>query len=378
MSITRRHLLGRLGVGAAAAAAGPALAESAFASVLVPPTLAASDLIRLHRNENAYGASPRAMLALMDALSSTVQRFPDVESDALRRTLASLHGVEFDRIVIGCGSTDVLRMAANAMLVPGTSVVTALPTFDVLTRFAEQRGAAVTAVALTTQHAHDLDGMLAAVDASTRLVYICNPNNPTGTLTRRQDLERFVRTLRSDVFIVIDEAYHHYVDAKAEYASFIDRPIDDPRIIVTRSFSKLFALAGARVGYAVVAPTTARLLAASALPDAVSALAARAAALSLDDSEHGQWTAQRNASERQEFLSQANRRMLRTIDSHTNFVMLDTARPSAEIVQHLRANRILVGGPYPRYESYIRVSLGTSDEIREFWRVVDLVRPPRT
>jgi histidinol-phosphate aminotransferase len=372
-SITRRNLLGRLGVGAAVAAAGPALAESALASVLSPSTGSSGDMLRLHRNENAYGPSPRVMLALIDSMAGLIQRFPDAASDTLRRTLAGLHDVAPDRIVTGNGSTDLLRMAASAMLGPGTKVVTALPTFDALQSFAEQRGATVAALPLTEQHGHDLDRMLAAVDASTRLVYICNPNNPTGTLTRRQDLERFLRALRSDVYVVIDEAYHHYVDPTADYASFIDRPIDDPRIIVLRSFSKLFGLAGARVGYAVAEPSTARLLSAGAVADGVNALAAKAATTAIDDRDHLQWTLQRNANERQEFFNQANARMLRVIDSQANFVMLNTNRPGAEIVAHFRSNRILVAGPYPRYDTYIRVSLGTSAEIGEFWRVWDLL-----
>jgi len=373
MSITRRSLLGRLGVGAAVAAAGPTLTESALASVLSPSTRSAGDMVSLHRNENAYGPSPRVMLALLDSMAGLIQRFPDVESDTLRRTLAGLHRVAPDRIVIGSGSTDLLRMAAQAMLAPGTRVVTARPTFAALGAFAEQRGATVAAVPLTEQHGHDLDRMLAAVDASTRLVYICNPNNPTGTLTRRQHLEHFLRALRPDVYVVIDEAYHHYVDPTADYASFIDRPIDDPRIIVLRSFSKLFGLAGARVGYAVAAPATARLLSAGALPYGVNALAAKAATVAIDDPDHVQWTMQRNANERQEFFNHANARMLRVIDSQANFVMINTDRPGVEIVEHFRSNRILVAGPYPYYDTYIRVSLGTSAEIAEFWRVWDLL-----
>ena len=218
-------------------------------------------------------------------------------------------------------------MAAEAFLGPRTKVVTARPTFDVLGRFAEQRGATVVALPLTEQHAHDLERMLTSVDGSTRLVYICNPNNPTGTLTRRQDLEAFLRKLPQRTYVVIDEAYHHYVDPSAEYTSFIDRPIDDPRIVVTRSFSKLFGLAGARVGYAVAAPSTARMLSACRLPDGVNALAARAAVAAVDDVEHVQMTVQRNANERQEFFNQANARMLRVIDSQANFVMLNTDRP---------------------------------------------------
>ena len=215
-------------------------------------------------------------------------------------------------------------MAADAFLGPRTKIVTALPTFDVLGRFAEQRDAAVVAVPLTDQHAHNLERMLTSVDAATRLVYICNPNNPTGTLTRRQDLEAFLHKLPQGTYVVIDEAYHHYVEPSAEYASFIDRPIDDPRIIVTRSFSKLFGLAGARVGYAVASPSTARMLSACRLPDGVNALAARAAVAAVDDVEHVQLTVQRNANERQEFFNQANARMLRVVDSQANFVMLNT------------------------------------------------------
>jgi len=331
------------------------------------------DMLRLHRNENGYGPSPRVIRVLQDAAATVVQRYSEYESDALRRRLASLHGVTPDRIVLGCGSSEVLRMAADSVLGPRSKVVTALPTFDVLGRFAEQRGAEVVALPLTDQHGHDLERMLAAVDAATRLVYICNPNNPTGTLTRRQDLEVFLHKLPQGPYVLIDEAYHHYVDPSAEYASFIDRQIDDPRLIVTRSFSKLFGLAGARVGYAVAAASTARLLSAHRLPDDVNALAARAAAAAVDDLEHVQLTVQRNANERQEFFNQANARMLRVIDSQANFVMLNTNRPAAEIVEHFKTNRVLVAGPFTGYETYVRVSLGTTAEIGEFWRVWDLL-----
>jgi histidinol-phosphate aminotransferase len=373
MPITRRSLLGRLGAGAAAVAAGPALGEAAFASVLAPSVRGPADMLRLNRNENGYGPSPRAIRALQETAATVVQHYPESESGALRRRIASLHGVTPDQIVLGCGSSELLRMAADAFLGPREKVVTALPTFDVLGRCAEQRGATVIALPLTSQHAHDLDRMLASVDAATRLVYICNPNNPTGTLTRRQDVDTFLQKLPQGAYVVIDEAYHHYVDPSAEYASFIDRRIDDPRIIVTRSFSKVFGLAGVRVGYAVATPSTARILVAHRLADGVNVLAARAAAAAVDDDEHVRLTVQRNGNERQEFFNQANARMLRVIDSQANFVMLNTNRPAAEIVEHFKTNRVLISGPFSGYESYIRVSLGTAAEIREFWRVWDLL-----
>lgn len=374
MSITRRTLLGRLGAGAAVAAAGSALADNALAAaVLASSVRSAGDVVRLHRNENGYGPSPRVLRALADSFAGGLQRYPELESEALQLKLARLHGVTPDQIVLGCGSSDLLRMAADAFLTPGSKVITALPTFDVLGRFAEQRGAEVVTAPLTEQHAHDLDRMLAMVDASTRLVFICNPNNPTGTLTRRQDLELFLSKLRRNVAVVIDEAYHHYVDPTAEYVSFIDRPIDDARLIVTRSFSKLFGLAGVRVGYAVASESTARQLSSCGLADGVNGPAARAAAAAIDDREFIHETVQRNANDRQEFFNQVNARMLRAIDSQANFAMLNTDQPAAGIVEHFKTNRVLVAGPFPRYETYIRVSIGTKAEINEFWRVMDLL-----
>jgi histidinol-phosphate aminotransferase len=372
MPITRRNLLGRLGAGAAVVVAGPGLAENALASALAPPGRGPGDMLRLNRNENGYGPSPRVIRSLQEA-GTVAQRYSEFESEALRRKLASLHGVTTDHIVLGCGSSELLRMAADAFTGPRTKVVTALPTFDVLGRFAERRGAEVVALPLTEQHAHDLERMLGSVDAATRLVYICNPNNPTGTLTRRQDLDTFLHKLPQGTFVVIDEAYHHYVDPSDEYASFIERATDDPRIVVTRSFSKVFGLAGMRVGYAVGAPSTARMLMGCRLPDSVNVLAARAATAAIDDVEHLQTTVERNGNERQEFFNQANARMLRVIDSQANFVMLNTNRPAAEIVEHFNTNRVLIAGPFHGYETYIRVSLGTTAEINEFWRVWDLL-----
>src|SRR5436853_6442608 len=131
------------------------------------------------------------------------------------------------------------------------------------------------------------EAMLArAESSSTGLVYICNPNNATGSLTRRQDIETFVRSLPRATYVLIDEAYHHYVSPSSDYASFIDRSLDDDRVIVARTFSKIYGLAGLRVGYAVAAPATARLLNAHRLPDNVNIIAAKAAITALGDTEY--------------------------------------------------------------------------------------------
>jgi histidinol-phosphate aminotransferase len=234
-------------------------------------------------------------------------------------------------------------------------------------------GGELVTVPLKKDYSHDLEAMLAQADASTGLVYICNPNNPTGTLTPRRDLDAFIRRLPATVSVLIDEAYHHYVGASSDYASFIDRPIDDGRVIVARSFSKIHGLAGLRVGYAITAPRTARLLAAHRLRDNLNVVASMAAIAALDDVEHVRVSAARNADDRQEFFNQANARMLRWIDSQTNFVLLHAARPAVDVLAHFQDHEILVGGPIPTFDKSIRVSLGTPDEMREFWRVWDLM-----
>ncbi len=300
-------------------------------------------------------------------------RFPDSESNVMLSRIASLHAVGPDQVIMGCGSTEILRMAAAAFLGPGKKLIMASPTFDVVAHYARTTGGQVLAVPLDKQFSHDLNGMLARTDASTGLVYICNPNNPTGSLTSRKDLETFINRLPVTTHVVIDEAYHHYVGGTSMYASFIDRPLDDSRVIVSRTFSKIFGLAGIRIGYAIAASQTARRLSSYRLLDGVNVVAARAAVAALEGAEHIRISVQRNADIRQEFFNQVIGRMLRAIDSHANFVMLNTGHPAEEVVEHFRKNNILVAHRFPSMDKYVRVSLGKPAEMLEFWRVWDLL-----
>jgi histidinol-phosphate aminotransferase len=215
--------------------------------------------------------------------------------------------------------------------------------------------------------------MRSRVGAESCLVYICNPNNPTGTLTRRQDIEAFVRTLPRNAYVLIDEAYHEYVASSADYVSFISRPMADDRVIVTRSFSKMHGLAGMRIGYAIAGPGAARALSRYCSPAAVNAIAARGAAAALRDTNFVEASLARNADDRQEFFNQANARMLRVVDSQTNFVLLDADRPAAAVVEHLRTQHVIVPPPIQGFPTHVRVSLGTPAQMRDFWRVMDLL-----
>jgi histidinol-phosphate aminotransferase len=329
--------------------------------------------IRLSRNENAYGPSANVTFAIREVALNSANRYPEVEAEALRGKIAALHSVAPDQVVLGCGASEIMRMAVDAFAGPGKKLVAAVPTCDLIVDFARRAGVEVASVPLKKDYSHDLGAMLSRTGSSAGLVYICNPNNPTGSLTRRQDIEKFIQSLPATTYVLIDEAYHHYVSPSGEYASFVDRPMDDDRVVVARTFSKVYGLAGLRVGYAVAASRVARLLDSYRLPEEVNIVAAKAAITALDDVGYVAESVQRNADDRQEFFNQANARMLRAIDSHTNFVMMDTARPAVEVIEHFRKNNIRLPRPFPSFDSHIRVSMGTTDQMSEFWRVWDLM-----
>ena len=369
MAISRRTLFERLGAGALSTAASRHIAfgETGRSDVDGP----SHRLIRLHRNESAHRPSPKALAAMRDAVSQSAT-YPDTAMASLRRTIAELHGVTPDRVVLGCGSTEVLRMAMLAFAGRGRTVVTARPTFETIAHLARQTASQIVDVPLSKSHSHDLEAMRERVDARTGLIYVCNPHNPTGTLTRRIDIDVLLQNVPPGVHVVVDEAYHEFVGHAADYRTLIDRT-DRPGLIVTRSFSKVHGLAGLRLGYGVAAASTAGALRSHALSDSISVVAARAGEAALKDTEHVRSCVNRIADDRQEFLNHANARMLRSIDSLTNSVMLNTGRPAAEVVAHFAKHRVLVAGPISGFDKYIRVSIGTPADMREFWRVWDLM-----
>jgi histidinol-phosphate aminotransferase len=264
-------------------------------------------------------------------------------------------------------------MAAAAFLSPGRQLIQANPTFEAMEHYAQAAGAEVVSVRLTSQFAHDLGQMLQRAGNNTGLVYVCNPNNPTASLTPRADLEVFIEKLPANAHVLIDEAYHHYATQSARYASFIDRPLGDKRVIVSRTFSKVYGLAGLRLGYAVGDPTVLQRMGAHATERNVNCLAAAAAMAALEDTESVHESVARNANDRQEFRNQAMVRMLKPIDSHANFLMMDTHHHAQEVIQHFQEHKVLIGRRFSAMDSHIRVSLGTPAEMLEFWRVWDLL-----
>jgi len=373
MPITRRNFVRNIGAGAAITASLPAVAELAFGEPV--PSSRPSELggpIILSRNENAYGPSEKVIASMKDSLKFA-NRYPDPTVKALHERISQSHGIKPNQLVLGCGSGEILSTSASAFLGPGKKLVTAVPTFEAIGKFAKTFGAEVVEVPLAKDYSHDLSAMLARVDAATSLVYICNPNNPTASLTPRKDLEAFIQKLPRTTTVLIDEAYHHFVEETADYSSFIDNPVSDDRLLVARTFSKVFGLAGMRVGYAVGAPEKIQALSARRLAEGLNAVGARAALVAYDDLEYVQMSEQRNANDRREFFNQAGSRKVRFIDSHANFAMLQAGRPATEVIDHFSKNSVLIARLFPSMNTFVRVSFGTPPQMQEFWRVWDLM-----
>src|SRR5215467_4080533 len=223
--------------------------------------------ILLNSNENAYGPFP-SVVALANPFQG-VNRYPD-HSEAISERLAAQYKVDVSRVVTGCGSNEILRVAAYAFTGRGRKLVVASPTFEGMGRYAQAVDAEVVAVPLTVNFTHDLGAMLQAAGAEAGLVYICNPNNPTGNLTPRAEIEDFIKKLPRKTQVLIDEAYHDFVPAGADYASFLERPMDDSRVIVARTFSKVYGLAGMRLGYGISAKSTAEAMRKHRLQDSLN------------------------------------------------------------------------------------------------------------
>ena len=369
MRIDRRELFRQFGSAAAVSAFLPSFTEAAAA-----PVDSSTHFVRLDRNENAYGPGEKAKAAFREALAE-VNRYPDAEVEKLRTAIAVSHGVKAENITLGCGSTELLRMAADACLAPGKNLVMASPAFDSIARAAKLVGAEVRSTELTHEYAHDLAAMVARTDSATGILYICNPNNPTGTLTPKPEMEAYLPKVPAWASVLIDEAYHDYVAPTGAYASWAARAAADPRLIVTRTFSKVYGLAGLRVGYAISSEETAKRLAERRLPGGINAVAARVALAALSDTAHVKKMIMLNTNDRQEFFNQANARMLRCLDSETNFVLLRTFSSGKETAEALRAKGVLAKADYPGFEKHIRVSLGMPEDMRAFWSAWDSSMP---
>src|SRR6059036_816183 len=253
MSISRRKFAQLLGIGAATVVVRPPVSFAKPTQSVTTPLTEAGSIIRLSANENPYGPCPKALQAITESFGLAC-RYPDEHNNVLIDKLAKLNNVDRSEILLGDGSGEILKLCAETFTGPQKGkLVAADPTFEAILNNASANGAEVVKVPLTSSFAHDLSKMLAAAKAG--LIYVCNPNNPTASITPKDELRDFISKAPPETVLLVDEAYFHFADSP-NYESVIPLVKDHPNLIVARTFSKIYGMAGLRCGYCVAQKQT--------------------------------------------------------------------------------------------------------------------------
>lgn len=361
--VSRRTLL--LASPAAAAAAAlisrPVLAQLAAPAASPAPS---ATLARLIANENPYGPSASARRAVTASLA-TAWQYPMGNDQALKQLIAARENLPADHIMIADGSGEILRIAGLVFGIGGGELVAAKPTFGFMQDYARQLGATVTEVPLDNNLRHDLDGLANAVSAQTRLLYICNPNNPTGTLVPGPELRPFIKAMAARTTVLVDEAYLDLWEDWPEHTA-TDRVRAGEPVIVTRTFSKLHGMAGLRVGYALAPPAIIQRLEKHRMT-LLGAPGVAAATASYQDLEFVALSRAR-LHEGLAITTAALKelRLPHVENGRGNFAFFDTGQPLADFSAAMRRAGYLVGRPFPPYLTWCRVSMGTVAQMRGF------------
>ena len=382
MLLSRRRFAGSIGAALGASLLAPLRAVARPASPAGPvPAPGPGEAtpraeprpIRLDSNENPYGPSPRA-LAAMAASPMLASRYPDPGEEPLIRALARLHGTQEENIVLGCGSGEIIKMADMAFLSAGQRLIVAEPTFEAVVVFSGLTRAVPVKVPLTAEFRHDLKAMAAACDGDAGMVYICNPNNPTGTVVGRAALQTCLEAIPPRVVVLIDEAYHHFVEDRS-YASAVDMIPRHPNLIVSRTFSKIYGLAGMRLGYAVAAKERIDTMRRHAVWSNANAAVLAAAKASLEDTDHVPRQRLQLNDTRRFLCAELEKDGRRVIPSEANFVMIDVGKDVGEVIAALAARQIMVGRRFAALPEWLRVTIGTREEMTAFLAALRQVVP---
>ncbi len=390
-SISRRRFAQLFGAGAAyTVARGSSLAGSLTSGRLARPAEHFSTIagvVRLSSNENPYGPSPMALKAMTDAFG-LAWRYPDEHADLLIESLAKVHGVNRDQILLGDGSGEILKLCAAAFTGPSAAdndrtvtlarptrggalqfrpgrgkLVVADPTFEAILNHANINQAEVVKVPLTSGFSHDLTKMLAA--AREGLIYVCNPNNPTASITPKNEVREFIAKAPRQTIILVDEAYFHYADSP-DYETVIPLIKDHPHLIVARTFSKIYGMAGLRLGYGVAQPETIQLLRPHQTWDSVNIMALAAAIASLSDADQVTNGRRMNSQTKMFLSTELDSLGYKHVPSQANFLMIDVKRPVRPMIQALDQRGVQVGRAFPALPNHMRVTIGKRPEMETF------------
>jgi histidinol-phosphate aminotransferase len=356
MTVNRRELL----TASALLLAGPGWALRAASARAAP----GAGPVVLCWNENPYGPSPAARLAVSRSIPDGCRYPSDLEMQDLIGALARHEGTEPEHIVTGSGSGELLCALALLYGREGGEFIAAEPTYLELPEYAHGLGATIKFVPVDARLCHDLPAMRAAVSARTRAIYLCNPNNPTGTALGAAEIRAFIEALPPHVVTIVDEAYMDFASG-ADVRSVAELVNGERRVVVLRTFSKLHGMAGMRMGYAIARPEIAASLRRARMTTP-NLFAVRAARASLDDRKFLQATRNRILASRSRISGALAQLNLRYAEPQGNFIFFDTGMPLTTFTQRMKARNILVGRLFAPFDSWCRITIGTEPEVDSF------------
>lgn len=347
-------------------------------SLLAAPTLASrlterevrefkprplSNPVQLNFNENPFGPSAKVRKAMTDAFDMGC-RYPDDLIEELAHMLAKKEGVTREHIVIGGGSSEGLKMTGATFTQGGGEIIAARPTFLAMMVYARQWGATINWVDLDEQFTHDLDEMERRISSKTKLIFLCNPNNPTSTVVDKNRLKNFCESASKRTIVFSDEAYYDFIE-EPNYPSMVELVKKGENVIVSRTFSKVYGLAGLRVGYLIAKPELANRIREN-MPANSNVLALKAAMTALNDQEFYNFSLNKVKEGKQLMYSTMDKLGLEYVKSHTNFIFFKTGRDIIDFNSQMLAEGVRVGRPFPPYNEWCRISMGTIEEVEIF------------
>ncbi|NLB61595.1 MAG: histidinol-phosphate transaminase [Clostridiales bacterium] len=318
------------------------------------------DVIKLASNENPLGASPAAVRAIIEA-ASNVNMYPDPISAKLCERLSKNLNVQPSQIMVSNGMDNVLLLITEAFVNEGDEVLTCAPSFDTYRISTIVMGGKFKTVPLKN-HRFDLNALADAITEKTKMVFVCNPNNPTGTIVTKAEVEEFMAKIPTHVIVVFDEAYYEFVD-NTEYAQGMKYVHENRNVIVGRTFSKLYGLAGTRVGYAIAPAHIMNILKRTLAPFPVNILGQAAALAAADDFEFIENTLKLNRAGKEYLMAEFAKLGFDSSDANGNFIWTDTHRDGRELEQKLLQRGIIIRAGYLwGFDTHLRVSIGTLEQ----------------
>ncbi len=333
--------------------------------------LGLTEVIKLASNENPFGCSPKAKEAIMKDLDS-VSIYPDGAAAHLSGVLSAHLGVDANQLVFGAGSDEVILMIARAFLVKGDETIMASHTFPQYKHNAEIEGAVCIEVPLR-DGTHDLPAMLGKITPRTKVIWICNPNNPTGTIVTHQELEQFLGQVPDSVLVVLDEAYYEYNESP-EYPDSMALLKRHKNVVLLRTFSKIYGLASLRIGYGIGHPEVIRYINQVREPFNTTRFAQAAAAAAVQDQEFIRYCREQNALGRDYLVQEFARLGLSSFPAYGNFIMVDVKREAGAVFNGLLRKGIIVrGGHQLGFPTSLRVTIGSQEQNRKFIQALEQV-----